>query len=374
MTDSSSSGGRSSNCARVLVVAAAIHLGIPLPGESQQSGAAGRICRKCRIVLDSVATIEGPSRVGSPMSIVQLSNGRFYATYYPGGEEIYEYDAQGAFVRKVSQKGNGAGETQYITHLLLLTGDTLLAFDASLGKMLIFDSNGDFVDARPSPGRVYDGVAGRDSILWLNSEIITPTLVGIPLHATTRSGRILTSFGDVQGGVFRPAMRFQSMRSMTSGGDGVIWTAPRTAYQLEGFDETGRITARWSRNATWFPTYFEPRQVTPAVPPEPLFVDIQSLSPTLVLTLIIRPQEDYTLHLGRSLTQKDGRVVYPFQDFANVYDTLLELWDVKEGSVVASLERPQAFVQFLNASHVASVRQGKAGRVTIDIWRMRVSQ
>ena len=84
--------------------------------------------------------------VGAPQTALRLSDGRIVvAGGRPVGVRYFATDGRELY--SVGGQGDGPGEIRSLYHLDLGRGDTLVAFDLTQGKGLLFDPNGAFAGA-----------------------------------------------------------------------------------------------------------------------------------------------------------------------------------------------------------------------------------
>ncbi len=75
------------------------------------------------------------------VAAVRLRDGRV-AIAEQSTSSIKLFDARGRFVRSIGRRGSGPGEFSAITRLVLLTGDTIAAYDGLRGTLSVFDTTG----------------------------------------------------------------------------------------------------------------------------------------------------------------------------------------------------------------------------------------
>jgi hypothetical protein len=101
-------------------------------------------------------------------AVTRLSNNTIVAAN-EGSHELRFYDARGRHLLSAGRSGSGPGEFESIDYLRLLTGDTLLVFDARSRRITLFDAEGRYVrDFTPgTDGMQSYGIAGalRDGAL-----------------------------------------------------------------------------------------------------------------------------------------------------------------------------------------------------------------
>jgi len=368
-TDAPSKFGRALAFASLL---AAIPLLWPSASSAQARGVIDSrpACPSCQITLERAATLSGPEVLGEPKSMVRTQDGRFVVAFYPIAGEVFEFDATGKFTRVFARAGRGPGEVTRASAIYRTDSDTIQIFDS--GRVLRFNPAGEFVSAVPFPAsveRVIDTGSGR---LVINGRHPVRDAVEQPLHVVDEAWRITSSFGALEGVPFRPDLPYQAHRLITSDGSGGFWAVRRTAYELQRWIPPGELVQTWVRNADWFAPYEERRPISPDRDPENWVTAIQALDSACVLVLVQIPQRDWRNHLGPPRTTPSGLVMYPDWDVANVFDTRIELVDVVQGRVIATVTHPSTLYAFSDQQHVLSYRQDDSGTPYVDVWRLQV--
>lgn len=142
-------------------------------------------------------------------------------------QELFIFDQDGALVTRAGGTGDGPGEFQRPSGLVLLGGDTLLVYDSNHLRFSLFDTDGSFLDDR----RLETPAGGADA----------PRL-GI-YGAAAASGDTVTLIGDGFG------------FSSSSSGDWV-WENPTLRYRADGtfLGEVAEPTKFWFYSTSDGPT------------------------------------------------------------------------------------------------------------------------
>lgn len=76
----------------------------------------------------------------------RLSDGRIVVAN-SGTQELRFYDGDGTFIQAAGRQGSGPGEFERVELLAVLPGDTVAAFDGSLGRISYFGPDGAFLES-----------------------------------------------------------------------------------------------------------------------------------------------------------------------------------------------------------------------------------
>lgn len=128
-----------------------------------------------RVSADPVVEVgvtegEAAYQFGEVADALRLGNGTLLVADGQANE-LRAFDANGRFLRTIGRRGGGPGEFAGLSHLMLLPGDTVAAFDYRAGRLSFFAPSGDFVrsvnlgplDGRLPPKPV--GILGDGSLL-----------------------------------------------------------------------------------------------------------------------------------------------------------------------------------------------------------------
>ena len=181
---------------------------------------ADRAAAMAALAVDSVPFVEiastapdGTPRFGFAEGAVRLGDGRI-VVLDGAGDHLVTFDTGGQLVRTVGRKGLGPGEFQFPTRLERCAGDSLLVWDGSTRRLIIFDSAGavarepkfSFTAAAP-----WCGPTPRMLVLAAPEKIDFPQPSGPPPAPTYTHGVIsgpngdsLAGFGPVELYVMRP--------------------------------------------------------------------------------------------------------------------------------------------------------------------------
>jgi hypothetical protein len=256
----------------------------------------------------------------------------------------------------------GEGERVEIAAITLVGGDSLRVWTLSPNQRLLFspDYRLDGVDILgfPPTNQVLTLDRGRSV---LNLELQAADRVGLPLHLV-EGGSITRSFGSTTG-VYRPDVPGMTLRRISRGREGRIWSAWVTRYLIERWTVDGDHEGEISRPAPWFPPYGD----SPGLPAmrSAVLEDIWEDSRGRLWTAIRVPDA----HQPESRpTRGDGGF-----NRAAYFDTILEVLDPAAGRVIASTRIPESAINFIEGGLLSTTRRGPDGRARVDILTFALS-
>ena len=202
------------------------------------------VCRSgCTIEKKSMVTLSGVEITTISGRVVRDSRGR-YAAVSADSPQLLIFDTQG---RLLDSPRPSVG---LIAGFFVDPMGAVQAYDMRSGALLTFDADYQVTTKTelPQPPALPLGGGG----FLVVRQIATPALVGHPLHAMSKDGVIVRSFGADEG-PFRSADVFKNSRAVCLNSDGTIWSIAPGGRLLERWDpSTGRRVAQVTVQSTWF--------------------------------------------------------------------------------------------------------------------------
>jgi hypothetical protein len=293
---------------------------------------AERRCEGCSVRLTPIATLQsgydGPL-TGEPSSVSRDARGRYLVTQYIRFTEFAVFRPDGSFEGTFGREGRGPGEFVQIDHVAVL-GDSVLVFDPGNRQFSILDADFEFGRAVRFPAVTTTDVIADGRVLTTVSDIPTTEQAGLPIHEFQLSNEELRSYGAADP-LYRPQSPWLSSRVITGSRAAGIWSAKRTAYELEYWVD-GALKKTLRRDVRWFRPYVE-RIPGSAHPPEPWLMAIRRIDDRFLAVLVVVPSDDFIALRGPRL-DVGGRQDYDIGRRRLLYDTRVEVIDTQQGSVV----------------------------------------
>ncbi len=322
----------------------------------------------CRIELTRLISLSDSLHPGlfaySPL-VMRDSRGFWYATSNTDGlKQVGVFDQEGRLKEVLGGLGEGPGEFKFINHIVVGSGDTLYVYDHAQRRRSVFDPNHEFVRTDPIPASAWQIVPVPSSDLTVvNSSIPTRERVGWPLHTIGPDGGVLHSFG-ADPPLARPGGALLDHRGIAIDTEGVLWVAPRNAYELSTYSAVGASfepTNRglYRRQVEWFQPWTER---SPDGRPRPSLKQIAfgPEDPTLLWVLMsVADAEWAPLRQPTRSTQELSN---------SQYDAILEAIDVTSGSVLASRRFEPNLSRLTFQGLIPVLRVDDSDRVWMDIF------
>ena len=329
----------------------------------------GPTCMECTLTFRRLVTIGGtedPGHVGMPASVDRNSRGEWLITHqFERGVAVY--DSTGQYLRTIGRNGEGPGEFRNAGKMHLLQGDTIAVFDVILGRINVYDGTEVSVATWPLPIRAIRELAFlRDGRYVINGDLRTREAAGFPLHLATRSGSVVRSFG-AEDPVVRRDMPRLHQRTMGLAKNGMVWVGHKTRYRIEQYDTAGNKTRTLDRDVPWFPAHGGLTAISEAAPPAPLFRRLCELGDGLLLAAISIADSNWKASI-RETARIQGRSVLGADSPNDLYDSMLEVIDVKKGQVLVSRRIPERVHDITDDGLIVNYYLTAAGVPYIEVW------
>ena len=161
----------------------------------------------------------------------------------------------GAYVRSFGAPGTGPGEFKLPTALSVAPDGTILVYDSGLGVISEFRKDYSYIRSiRPSVmiGNVSSILATRDR-LFIAGVGTDSKVRGRTIHAFTRDGDLLQSFGDPTPGPTPDVSRMLGAGKISRARDGGIWQAQPAPYLIRKFSPQGSLLVEIERANNFLP-------------------------------------------------------------------------------------------------------------------------
>ena len=323
----------------------------------------------CRIDLTKVISLSDSLHPGlfaySPL-VMRDSRGIWYATSNGEGlKQVGVFHQDGRLKKVLGGRGEGPGEFGHINHIVVGSGDTLYVYDHSLLRRTVFDPDHEFVRTERLPAFMRHMVPLPSERMIVSSSINTRERVGWPLHVVAADGTILQSFG-ADPPIYRPDGDEPQDRSIALDAAGVLWVAPRKAYEMATYSEvmgrfesTGRL---YRREVEWFQPWMES---SPGGKPEPAVKHLAFTKgdPTLLWVLITVADADWSPPRQPTRPARSTKAAADSR-----YDSILEVVDVRDGVVLGSQRFGSRLDRLTFQGLIPVLRIDGSARVWMDVF------
>jgi hypothetical protein len=313
----------------------------------------------------------GPGYVGrvGRGGIVQRSDGVFAVRDVEDQDRVKFFDENGRYLRSFGRQGDGPGEFQIASIVLLLEGDSVEVYDLGNRRRTVIAP--DFTLGRISHGP--DLLAPtiirlRDGTRVMNGALYTPQGLGLPLHHVDVEGQVLASFGadpPIQDLAARGAVR----RFLTTNDSESVWSGALPRYRMEEWTVGGGRMRVLEREVDWF-TPHDGSRLAADGSPRPRFQALHEDKEGLLWTVVWVPAPRWE----EGLRESDGVGALPglvVTDYSKVYDSVVEVIDPEAGRVVRSQRFDIAFIGFIGDGLLFADHVPDPTTFQIGVWEVR---
>ena len=303
----------------------------------------------CRIELTRVISLSDSLHPGlfaySPL-VMRDSRGFWYATSNTDGlKQVGVFDQEGRLTKVIGRLGEGPGEFTLINHIVVGSGDSLYVYDHSQMRRSVFDPDHEFVRTDPIHAFMRQLVPLSSGHMIVSSTVMTADRAGWPLHHIGADGSVLQTFA---------ADALLEHSGIAMGGEGVLWVAPRNAYELATYSASGArfepTNRLYRRQVEWFQPWTE-RSSDGRPRPSMKQIAFGPEDPTLLWVLIDVADPEWA-PLRRRPSFADG----------------LEVIDVKSGSVLATRRFGPTLSRLTFQGLIPALRIDNANNVWMDVF------
>jgi hypothetical protein len=357
---------------RVLLVGVSI---LTAGAISQQGGAAWiddtPSCKTCKIIPREILRLgdsAGPGVLGANTVLAVDAKRRFFATTGRNSGRIVQFDSDGVYLRDISRTGTGFGE--YVLPLAIVpVGDTLYVADGGTSKISQYGPP-DLRFARrliaPAVPWAVIPVGGGRMIVSGPGKTSRQ-----PLHLIDSMGEVIRSYG-ITSPVTDPKRAMENIRIVGPGAGSNVWVAGHTNYEMELWDTAGKRTRIITRKSGWFPANLVRDAEAPfRKPPMPQVIAVRQQGNLLwVISWVAAEDWKPFENMGRRSGDE------PLTDAlaSRFHDSVVEVFDLDQGLLLASQRFYETFSQFIGDGMVASYIGDEAGHQKYIVWSLELQR
>lgn len=312
-------------------------------------------CERCRIDIQWQVDLEGPEPPGVldfPSAIATWQGG-FVLAFHTARSEVHLYSGEGRHSRSYGREGGGPGEYVWITALLSQPQEELDIFDARGPRQTRLNREGDVIFTRNIDSRrVVDVLAHPDGGLIVNSVFRTPEAAGFPLVHLDPEGHVARAIRPDE--LLRDDLTLYLWRNLApSETRHGYWAAHNRQYVVDFYPFDGDLRHRLVRVAEWFPPRITRNEVTPEFGPPPSLRAVSEDANGLLWTAVIVPQPNWRDGVREARRSEGGYLTHAVDTYSQVWDTVVEVIDPAEGTVLARWQLDELALDYVDAGQLA---------------------
>lgn len=328
-------------------------------------------CKDCSITLERTLRV-GSDRdsVSYSPDVVHVATGGDGLTYVGprwrtrDREPLIDaYDAAGRRVRSLVPTGDGPREFRDVSTFVLTRHDTLVLFNTA--KIGIAPASGllSRVVAKP-PSQVLSAAIGGTGDIVVAAPIARGGVARAIHIVDATTGALRRSFDEIRVGQAEDP-EWVRRRILTVSGPSHVWSAHLNRYELDLWDLNGGLVRTILRDVNWFrpwSQYLVPAGRTMRL--QPLVAGVAQTADGLLWVGILVPV--------RAVTSETARMTAT--TFEEVYDTVIEVIDVKENRLLATRRFDEIYRGPFHGNLFVRVHEDDAGVPYLDVLRGRLER
>lgn len=326
-------------------------------------------CDECSVSLREVNRFSSDVVLGEPHATLRLTDGSLVTSFYTSGPELHLISPSGES-RVLLGGGDGPAEVLEVSALTALDGDSFMVWDAQRLRAFTFSLSEGVSDAFRINAAARDAARVSPSKFIVNMAIPSTHLLGLALHRVNSEGVLEKSFGALEGGLYRPDMPNLQMRRFTWTGSR-LWSAIPSVYELEEWTSEGTLVRTWVREVPWFEGYLHRRALNQADEYLPWVSDVAWLGDDLIGVIVHTGKPNWRDFLGPGMPYEGG-ISYPQMDVPGMAISRIEVFDSRDGSLVASTEIPTHLTRFLDGRHLIEYTTSSIGEPSLIVHELVV--
>ncbi|HYV97294.1 MAG TPA: 6-bladed beta-propeller [Gemmatimonadaceae bacterium] len=325
-------------------------------------------CAKCTISIKPVAhigTAEGAGNLSTTPSQVRVDGlGRYWVMQEL--EMPLVFDANGKFVARVGNKGQGPGEFESPMQAMALPGDSMLVFDGVRTQVISPDFK---------PGRAIargtatggPGVVVNWPVLVIMSRRkyeMTPPILRVDL--STDEMRSLGAFGPTDRGDLDPRSPLSQTIDAANGDH--FWSHDGARYRVSSWTFAGEARSAFERKPEWF---VNPPDGSKKSFVQPYVRAVSEANDGLVWVFVSTARPDYRSNLPKIQGREIAARSIPYE---KLYRTTIEIIDPHAAHVVAHTVVDQYIIAALPNGRVAAYSVDGQDVPHVDILQLTLQR
>jgi hypothetical protein len=337
-------------------------------------------CEPCRITLALLGETPGSAEPSSleaiPFSVVLRSSKEVVVFQQEVGRVPMRFGLDGVFRGQVGRIGSGPGEFRFARVGLVDRGDSLHVFDVQNARLSVLSPQLTLVRTASLPFTVDRAVRLSNGQYIVTGTRAMPDGSGFPFHSLDQTGRYERSFG-LRLPVVGPRILPIAYAIAANRRRNAIWAVPYHEFEGEYyavtlFDSVGSELLSIRREDRAIERARRPLYLMSHPPPAMVFGLLEEPTDTLWVYTFV-PAPEWKAAYAPPTQTPEGPTTVTIKSLDGLWDTMIDVIDVRHGRLVASTIVSQLVGYPLGRGLVAGWREDEDGTARLQIWRVELN-
>ena len=294
---------------------------------------------------------------------VQTADGRYIVgpTDHPGSFIVYS--KEGVLQRTFGRSGKGPGEYSDLLMLIRGTDNTISVIDMLQSRRTILSSSFEPLHVHSVPFQTF-GASQGPTQLWVQSDIRSPALIGLPVHSISNTGSITQSFGS--DGRYTNS-ETDGIKPIAAAVDGGVWVGDRTSYRFIKFDKFYKQVASVAVKSDLFDV---PKDADPKRP-KPVLASLHEDAQGRLWSIVVVPDPRWKprgLPATRAERIRIGESRMTIAQVIEQRDWILEVIDPATSRRLGSYRSDGPIRQSPGDDNIYAKEEGSNGRIVFTVY------
>lgn len=329
---------------------------------------------RAHIMIEEIVTLQGPP--GSPQpherfvpTITQDRGGQYFLAPMADFQSIGVYRQDGNFDRLIRGLNTDAGRFFYVSDVKT-RNDTLIVVDDRNLLLLPPQDDGaiQVIPLNYHPEGVLPLPAGG---YLTQADIRIPSMIGLPVHVHGADGEHIRSFGRSSDRL-SASVPYDFVRTIAYGPNGSFFVASVNRYRIENWSLSGRLLGAIEKAPSWFTPWESMPSDLRAEKPPPWLDSVRFAEEDGVLWCVFHvPDRNWVKTSDTDPTvEAPGGSDLTLDKMHDVFDTIIEVIDLRSGEVVASKRIDQRISGYLNDGKNIYTAVTRDGDIRVTLLRL----
>ncbi len=326
---------------------------LPASGQSESNGIPPAVqvpvalgCKQCRLVVHAPSVVVASDATiafaDMPSGLFRHPAGSFLVTQGNTGGVPLLFSSNGKAIREIGTMGSGPGEYTGAMRIAFGPGDSSAIVDNRLRRVSVLDRDWRYVRSFRIDGQPSDLAWLPNGDFVVGGPIATASQIGYPLHVLRADGTPKASLGYGNKAIVSHATAEGSRLVQAAGPSDFYAMTVIERLELERWSGT-RLQKRWVLGSPYLPD----RTALAEKRPFQAILSSFWVGPEEILYLLmVVPRKTWREGVKSSRTA-DGEELFEIVDQDKIFETVIEIVDLKAGRVLVRSPTERAFFGLL---------------------------